>query len=56
MKKCPGCTKEIDKYAYACQYCNRLLNEKEKDRAKHEFGSDFQAEQSQKKRIENDES
>jgi hypothetical protein len=24
MKKCPGCEREIDKYAIACEYCGRL--------------------------------
>ncbi|MBI5150417.1 MAG: hypothetical protein HZA28_06570 [Candidatus Omnitrophica bacterium] len=24
MKKCPGCEREIDKYAIACQYCGKL--------------------------------
>ena len=39
MKKCPGCTKDIDKYAFACQFCTRLLNRKEKDGVKHNMGS-----------------
>lgn len=24
MKKCPGCEKEIDKFAIACEYCGRV--------------------------------
>lgn len=57
MKKCPGCTKEIDKYAYACQYCKRLLNRKEKDKAKHDFlDLLFQAGQLRIRRMGNDES
>jgi len=41
MKKCPGCTMEIDKYALACQYCVRLLNRERRDGVKHDFGSDL---------------
>ena len=30
MKKCPDCKKEIDKYGVACDYCGRVLEEREK--------------------------
>ena len=30
MKNCPGCSREIDRYSIACQYCGRLVR-KEKN-------------------------
>ncbi|GEM_PF-2235150 len=30
MKNCPGCFKEVDKYAIACQYCGRVAEEWQK--------------------------
>jgi hypothetical protein len=29
MRKCKGCSQEIDKYAIACEYCGKLADERE---------------------------
>ena len=38
MKKCPGCSREIDKYGIACQYCGRVEAERAKERQKEKDG------------------
>jgi hypothetical protein len=38
MKKCPGCEREIDKLAIACDYCGKLDNGKHQGNAVHGLG------------------
>lgn len=33
MKKCPDCQREVDKVSFMCEYCGRLVKEKEKDKS-----------------------
>ena len=33
MKKCPECEREVDKFGIACQYCGRVTDEHEKEKA-----------------------
>ena len=34
MKNCPGCEREVDKHAIACQYCGRVVTERGKNNLK----------------------
>jgi hypothetical protein len=49
MKKCPGCDKEIDKYAIACQYCGKIPEDGETQKA-HKPQSDHPVDDADRKK------